>query len=219
MNRRTFLSYTFATLAGAGVATAFYRTRQAPQEAVAGAGDLEQTLLRIYDPENSQITASFPDVSSFDEARQLLEDAGLVAGGRMQPAAMEHARLNDPIVEFGGWQRFESELLLLLAAQHLVNENFTRGTGDTTTFAFDKYTVYNGSDFYGHAIDAFRIDTNEDYLALMQCMDLCTQTPACNFITLGKSTHPIPEKQNVCWLVDERHGVRQEKHYFAAKKK
>ena len=167
MNRRTFLSYTFATLAGAGAATAFYRTRQTPQEAVTGAGDLEQTLLRSYDPENSQITASFPDVSSFEEARQLLEDAGLVAGGQMQPAAMEHARLNDPIVEFGGWQRFESELLLLLAAQHLVNENFTRGTGDTTTFAFDKYTVYNGSDFYGFGNDSLA-PSEDEFLAALE---------------------------------------------------
>lgn len=217
MKRRELLTYGLVAALGAGAGALFYK---ATDTNMAGtASDLERQLLTMVRPESARLVEMYPQFANYEATVAELERRGLVYKNGLDMTALETRRASDPIIEFAGWQRLETELLVMLAAWQLAGKHLIVTSEQPDGLSFENFEVVDGVDAAGVAIATYRIDSPTDHGALSACIDLCAEEEKCRNITLGKPGHPVFAKKNTCWLTDDQATRSPSPYYFTARKK
>ena len=220
MKRRTFLNFALVFSIGAGLSSLV--TRLGLRDSSYPPSGTERHLLAFYDPAFSSLPELFPTITSYPNALDALQQRKLLGGGHLNIDQLTTLAKSDPIIDYGGWQYLESELLVYLAAYLLVKESMPATSAQLSSRAETsgrQILLLDNIDLHGQAIKAYSAAAENDDTAASTCSRLCEQEPDCEFFTLARDSHPVVEKRHVCWLVKESPTIKKSPNYIAGIKR
>ena len=164
--------------------------------------DTERVLLRFYDPTFSGLRDLFPQIKSYNDALQELQQRCLLIRGRLDMHRMGELAKAEPVMDFAGWQHLRSELLVYLAAFLLVSDvGCAGGCSDAPALHSSQDIVFlKNVDFGEPNIKALRVIGSTDAEAAQHCAAACLGQAGCEYFTLAEAAHPVDAKRHVCWL-------------------
>ena len=210
MNRRQFLIGGLTFALGVGVASSL-------RLGTVTNGQLERQLLEMVRPDGAQLLPMFPQFPNYDATVAELIARGVVVDHSLNMSAIDHARANDPVVEFAGWQYLETELLVFLAAHQLGGQHLNV-TSSRSGLRFERFEVSEDLDAQGEPIATYKIQSGSDYEALSACIQMCDNNDACGNFTLAKQNHHIEAKRNICWILGDEVNVVESRFYYSGRK-